>query len=73
MSSDHSHATFHGAGAQAYATLLTLTQTALAHGLDPVAYLNDIIDDIHFSRRPVIQLTPRVYAGRKKTESKERS
>ncbi len=61
------------AGAEAYATLLTLTQTALTHDLDPAAYLNDIIDDIHFSRRPLSALTPQAYARRRKNESKERS
>jgi transposase len=58
------------AGAEAYATLLTLTQTALTHDLDPIAYLNDIIDDIHFSRRPLSALTPQAYARRQKTGSK---
>lgn len=53
------------AGAQAYATLLTLSQTAMAHQLEPVSYLNDIITDIHFDRRPLSALTPREYAKRK--------
>lgn len=61
------------AGAEAYATLLTLSQTALLHGIDPVAYLDDIIDDIHFDRRPVSQLTPQAYAGRLRQRCEGRS
>ncbi len=52
------------AGAEGYATMLTLTQSALLHDLDPIAYLNDIIEDIHFARRPLAELTPQVYARR---------
>jgi hypothetical protein len=51
-------------GAKGYATLLTLTQTALLEGLDPVAYLDDILVELHFSRRSVQDLTPRAYARR---------
>jgi transposase len=51
-------------GAKGYASLLTVTQTALIHKLDPVSYLNDIIEDIHFGRRPVAELTPKRYAAR---------
>ena len=58
------------AGAAAYATLLTLTQTALLHHLDPVAYLNDIILDLHYERRPLEELTPRRYALRRETTGK---
>lgn len=53
------------AGAQGYATLLTLTQTALLHDLDPVAYMTDIIEDIHFARRALGELTPQAYARRR--------
>ena len=59
------------AGAEAYATLLTLTQTALLHDLDPVAYLNDIIEDMHYARRPVSELTPSVYARRREAMGKQ--
>ena len=59
------------AGAEAYATLLTLTQTALIHDLDPVAYLNDIIEDMHYARRPVSELTPSAYARRREAMGKQ--
>jgi len=52
------------AGAEGYATLMTLTQSALLHDLDPIAYLNDIIEDIHFDRQPLAKLTPLAYARR---------
>ncbi len=52
------------AGAEGYATLLTIAQSALLRDLDPVAYLNDIVDDIHFDRRPLAELTPQAYARR---------
>jgi FtsZ-binding cell division protein ZapB len=58
------------AGAQGYATLLTVTQSALLHDLDPVAYLNTIIEDIHFDRRPLAELTPQAYARRAKMAEK---
>lgn len=52
------------AGAQAYATLMTLIQSAIHHDLDPIAYLNDIIQDLHFQRRLPEELTPAAYARR---------
>lgn len=52
------------AGAQGYATLLTLAYSAHVHALDPVSYLCDIIEDIHYKRRPLHELTPRAYALR---------
>lgn len=61
------------AGAQSYATLLTLTETALAHKLDPATYLADIIDDIHFDRRPLKALTPQEYSRRPRTARAGRS
>jgi transposase len=56
-------------GAQAYATLLTITQTALIQGLNPVTYMNDIIEDMHFARRPMSELTPQAYAVRMKEQT----
>ena len=53
------------AGAEGYATLLTVTQSALLHKLDPIAYLNDIIDDLHHERRTAAELTPIRYARRR--------
>jgi transposase len=55
------------AGAQGYATLLTLSQSAMDHKLDPIAYLCDIIEDIHYSRHPLSALTPQSYARRKRS------
>jgi transposase len=52
-------------GADGYATLLTVTQSALLHKLDPIAYLNDIIDDLHYDRRKPADLTPTQYACRR--------
>jgi transposase len=49
-------------GAESYATLLTLTQSAWLKDLDPHAYLLDVIDAMHHDRSPVAQLTPAVYA-----------
>jgi len=51
-------------GANAYATLLTITQSAHLHNLNVRQYMNDIIDDIHHSRRPIAALTPTQYAKR---------
>ena len=51
-------------GANAYATILTVTQSALLHDLNPEAYLNDAIENIHYDRLPLTQLTPRAYARR---------
>lgn len=59
------------AGATGYATLLTVTQTALLHRLDPVAYLNDIIDDLHYERRSPAELTPIQYARRRGVAGKQ--
>ena len=49
------------AGAKAYATLLSLTQSAHLHDLNPVTYLNDVIEIMHYDRRPVSELIPSVY------------
>ncbi len=51
------------AGARSYATLLTLTQSAWLHDLDPHAYLLDVIGHMHHDTRPVEQLTPTAYAS----------
>ena len=51
-------------GAEAYATLLTVIQTAKLTGIDPVAYLCDIIEDLHHGRREPAELTPAAYAHR---------
>lgn len=59
-------------GAEAYATLLTLVETAKLHALDPVGYLNDVIVDLHHDRRPLAELTPQVYAARTGRGSKQR-
>jgi transposase len=61
------------AGAESYATLMTVCRSAILHHLDPVAYLCDIIDDIHFDRRPLSELTPQAYARRLKAASEARS
>jgi transposase len=61
------------AGAQGYATLLPLAFSAHAHALDPVAYLCDIIDDIHYQRRPLHDLTPTANARRKGKKSQKPS
>ena len=61
------------AGAQGYATLLTLANSALVHKLDPVAYLSDIIEDIHFRRHPLSALTPQAYSLRMQACSEGRS
>jgi len=52
------------AGANAYAAILTVTQSALLHDLNPVAYLNEVIENMHYDRLPLAQLTPRAYARR---------
>lgn len=59
------------AGVQAYATLLTVIQSATLNGLDPVAYLLDVIEDLHYQRRAPAELTPRAYACRIETEAAE--
>jgi transposase/regulator of replication initiation timing len=51
-------------GANAYATILTVTQSALLHDLNPEVYLNDAIENIHYDRLPLTQLTPQAYALR---------
>lgn len=51
-------------GAEAYATLLTLVQSAKLNDLDPVGYLLDISEDLHYGRRDPAQLTPSSYAAR---------
>ena len=56
------------AGADAYATLLTVIQTAKLAGLDPCAYLRDVIDDLHHARREPGELTPAAYAARRAAE-----
>lgn len=52
------------AGAEAYATMLTVMQSAHLQGLNIRAYLADIIDDLHHQRRPVSDLTPTQYVNR---------
>jgi len=56
-------------GAEAYATLSTVIQSACLHGLNPERYLADIIDDLHFRRRTPSELTPARYAARKEAEN----
>lgn len=50
------------AGAEAYATLLTVCQSAWLHSLDPHAYLLDVLDQMHHHRQPAKRLTPTAYA-----------
>ena len=52
------------AGAEGYATLLTLAYSAQVNGLKPVTYLCDSIEDIHYQRRLLSELTPMAYARR---------
>ena len=52
------------AGAEDYATLSTVIHTANSHGLNPYTYLTDIVDDMHYNRRPPEDLTPAAYAKR---------
>jgi len=59
------------AGAESYATLLTVTRSALLHHLEPVTYLNDIIQDLHYARRMAAELTPAQYALRRKAAGKQ--
>jgi hypothetical protein len=61
------------AGAQGYATLLTLTYSAHVNALEPVSYLCDIIEDIHYQRRPLHELTPLAYARRTGKKSQKPS
>jgi len=56
-------------GAEAYATLSTVIQSACLHGLNPERYLADVIDDLHFRRRAPSELTPARYAARKEAEN----
>ena len=51
-------------GAEAYATLSTVIQSACLHGLNPEKYLTDIVDDMHFNRLTPSELTPAQYALR---------
>lgn len=51
-------------GAEAYATLSTVIQSACLHGLNPEKYLIDIIDVMHFNRLTPSELTPAQYALR---------
>jgi len=53
------------ASAEGYATLLTVTQSALLHKLDPIGYLNAIIDDLHHGRRTAAEMTPNKYVRRR--------
>ena len=39
-----------------------MAYSAHLNALDPVAYLYDIIEDIHYQRRPLSELTPIAYA-----------
>jgi len=59
------------AGVNAYATLLTVIQSAKLNDLDPVAYLVDVIEDLHYQRRIPAELTPRAYACRVKSPATE--
>jgi transposase len=59
-------------GAEAYATLLTIIQTAMLHKLDPVQYLEDVVEDIHHNRRSLAELTPAAYARRLQAGVKSR-
>lgn len=51
-------------GAKAYATLSTLIHSACAHNLNPQTYLDAILEDLHYNRRPIAELTPAAYARR---------
>ena len=51
-------------GAESYATLLTVIQSAKLHDLNVREYLNDIIEDLHHQRRTPAELTPAQYAKR---------
>lgn len=57
-------------GARAYAILMTVTQSALLHDLNPISYLNNVIEDIHYDRRPLAELTPKAYAKRLQANAK---
>lgn len=59
------------AGAEAYAGLSTVIHSAHNHGLNPYDYLTDIIDDLHYQRRPPEELTPAKYLDRVRQESAE--
>lgn len=56
------------AGAEAYADLLTVIHSAHNHGLNPYDYLTDVIDDLHYNRRPPEELTPAKYLERLELE-----
>ena len=62
-------------GAEAYATLSTVIQSACQHDLNPVAYLTAVIEDLHFGRHPVAALTPAQFKLRNETKKpvKDRS
>lgn len=51
-------------GAEAYATLSTIIQTACAHDLNPETYLAAVIEDLHYGRRTPEELTPAQFAAR---------
>ena len=53
-------------GAEAYATLLTVMQSARLHDLNTRQYLKDVVEDLHYNRRSPAQLTPQQYAKRVK-------
>jgi transposase len=59
------------AGVNAYACLLTVIQSAKLNDLDPVAYLLDVIEDLHYQRRFPADLTPHAYACRTKSPAAE--
>ena len=63
------------AGAEAYATLLTVTQTAWMHSLDPSAYLLDVINRMHHAdpNASVNHLTPSAYAAEGRCRVKQPS
>lgn len=60
-------------GAESYAILLTVIQSALMHGLNPQTYLNEVVEAMHFERLPIAMLTPAAYAARGKATCKSRS
>ena len=60
-------------GAEGYATLLTICQSAWMHSLDPSAYMLDVIDRIHHGCLEMAHLTPSAYAAAGKCVVQKRS
>lgn len=60
-------------GAESYAILLTVIQSALMHDLNPETYLNEVVEAMHHERLPIAQLTPAAYAARINPVCKSRS